>query len=53
MVTSALRYIISHPIEPVAIPGAESPEQAAMNASAGEKIWKDRPGSSWMKTIEK
>ncbi|MFC1718762.1 aldo/keto reductase [Candidatus Poribacteria bacterium] len=36
MVTAALRYVISQPAEPVAIPGAKSPEQAAMNASAGE-----------------
>jgi len=37
MVTAALRYIISHPAAPVAIPGAKSPEQAAMNAAAGER----------------
>ena len=36
MVTAALRYVISHRAEPVAIPGAKSPEQAAMNAAAGE-----------------
>ena len=36
MVTAALRYVISHPAAPVAIPGAKSPEQAAMNAEAGE-----------------
>jgi aryl-alcohol dehydrogenase-like predicted oxidoreductase len=35
MVTAALRYVISHPAMPVAIPGAKSPEQAAMNAAAG------------------
>ena len=33
MVTAALRYVISHPADPVAIPGAKSPKQAAMNAS--------------------
>jgi aryl-alcohol dehydrogenase-like predicted oxidoreductase len=38
MVTAALRYVISHPAAPVAIPGAKSPEQAAMNATAGDKI---------------
>jgi aryl-alcohol dehydrogenase-like predicted oxidoreductase len=37
MVTTALRYVISHPAAPVAIPGAKSPAQAAMNASAGER----------------
>ena len=35
MVTSALRYVISHPALPVAIPGAKSPLQAEMNAAAG------------------
>ena len=37
MVTAALRYVISHPAMPVAIPGAKSPEQARMNAAAGER----------------
>jgi aryl-alcohol dehydrogenase-like predicted oxidoreductase len=37
MVTTALRYVISHPAAPVAIPGAKSPAQAAMNAAAGER----------------
>ena len=37
MVTNALRYVISHETEPVAIPGAKSPAQAAMNAAAGER----------------
>jgi myo-inositol catabolism protein IolS len=37
MVTAALRFTISHPANPVAIPGAKSPEQAVMNAAAGEK----------------
>jgi len=35
MVTAALRYIVSHPANPVAIPGPKSAQQAAMNASAG------------------
>jgi aryl-alcohol dehydrogenase-like predicted oxidoreductase len=35
MVTAALRYVISHPAAPVAIPGAKSPAQARMNAAAG------------------
>jgi aryl-alcohol dehydrogenase-like predicted oxidoreductase len=39
MVTAALRYVISHPVDPVAIPGAKSPKQAAMNAAAGDKLF--------------
>jgi len=35
MVRTALRYVISHPVNPVAIPGAKSPIQAEMNAQAG------------------
>jgi len=35
MVSTALRYVISHPCQPVTIPGAKYPAQAAMNASAG------------------
>jgi myo-inositol catabolism protein IolS len=38
MVTAALRYVISHPADPVAIPGCKSPEQARSNAAAGDKI---------------
>ena len=38
MVKTALRYVISHPVQPVAIPGAKSPQQAAMNAQAGDSI---------------
>ncbi|MBF2051816.1 aldo/keto reductase [Leptolyngbya sp. NK1-12] len=38
MVTAALRFVTSHPVQPVAIPGAKSPEQAAMNARAGDKL---------------
>jgi len=37
MVTAALRYVISQPAAPVAIPGAKSAEQARMNAAAGER----------------
>lgn len=36
MVTAALRYVISHPVLPVAIPGAKSPAQAQGNAAAGD-----------------
>jgi aryl-alcohol dehydrogenase-like predicted oxidoreductase len=38
MVTAALRFAISHPIEPVAIAGAKSPEQVAVNAKAGQQL---------------
>ncbi len=37
MVTAALRFALSHPANPVAIPGAKSPQQARMNAAAGER----------------
>lgn len=36
MVTAALRYVISHPVQPVVIPGAKSPEQAQANAATGD-----------------
>jgi len=39
MVTAALRYVISHSSLPVAIPGAKSPKQAAMNAAVGDAIF--------------
>ncbi|MFH1614056.1 MAG: aldo/keto reductase [Planctomycetota bacterium] len=42
MVTAALRYIISHPANPVAIPGAKSPEQVMTNAAAGERVLTSR-----------
>ena len=42
MVNAALRYITSHPAAPVAIPGAKSPEQARMNAIAGEKLMRPK-----------
>ncbi len=38
MVQAALRFVISHPAVPVAIPGAKSPEQATMNAAAGDRV---------------
>lgn len=37
MVQTALRFTFSHPSNPVTIPGAKSPEQAAMNAAAGDR----------------
>ena len=36
MVRTSLQYVISHPTLAVAIPGAKSVEQAAMNAAAGD-----------------
>jgi len=36
LVTTALRYVISHEAAPVAIPGATKPEQAGANAKAGD-----------------
>ena len=36
MVAAALRFVISHPVQPVAIAGAKSPHQAVMNAQAGD-----------------
>jgi len=33
-----LQYVISHPANPVAIPGAKSPFQASVNAAAGDRV---------------
>jgi aryl-alcohol dehydrogenase-like predicted oxidoreductase len=33
-----MRYVISHPIAPVAIPGATTVAQAKNNAKAGDKL---------------
>ncbi|PZD73512.1 General stress protein 69 [Acaryochloris thomasi RCC1774] len=38
MVSKALRFVISHPMQPVAIPGAKSPEQAQANAAVGDAL---------------
>ncbi len=38
MVTQALRFVMSHPVQPVAIPGAKSPEQASVNAAIGSSL---------------
>ncbi|CAG7631750.1 aldo/keto reductase [Paenibacillus allorhizosphaerae] len=38
MATTALRFVISHATAAVAIPGAKSPEQAAANAKAGDRL---------------
>ncbi|MFD0677302.1 MULTISPECIES: aldo/keto reductase [unclassified Paenibacillus] len=39
MATAALRFVISHPVAAVAIPGAKSPKQAAANAQAGNELF--------------
>lgn len=41
LVTTALRYVISHTADPVAIPGATSTAQAAANAAAGNRVLDD------------
>jgi aryl-alcohol dehydrogenase-like predicted oxidoreductase len=38
MVAAALRFTTSHAAAPVTIPGAKSPEQARMNAAAGDRV---------------
>ncbi len=38
---TAVRYTISHPSAPVAIPGAKSPRQASGNAAAGAELLTD------------
>ncbi|MBT3275292.1 MAG: aldo/keto reductase [Spirochaetales bacterium] len=38
LVTTGLRYVISHAAAPVAIPGATRPEQAISNAAAGAEV---------------
>lgn len=41
MVNAAIRYVISHPADPVAIPGAKSPVQAMMNAAVGDRVFSE------------
>jgi len=41
MVARSLQYVISHSSDPVAIPGAKSPEQAVANAAAGDAVLTD------------
>lgn len=45
LVSTALRYVMSHPVDPVVIPGATTTEQAVQNASVG-----DRPMSEERRT---
>ena len=42
IVTTALRYVISHPAAPVAIPGATSVAQAENNAKIGAQLLTDK-----------
>jgi aryl-alcohol dehydrogenase-like predicted oxidoreductase len=37
LVETALRYVLSHPADPVVIPGATSPAQAVQNAAVGDR----------------
>jgi myo-inositol catabolism protein IolS len=41
MVTAALRFVASHPAVSTVIPGAKSPQQAAINAKAGDRLLAD------------
>lgn len=41
LVRAAIAYTFSHPAISVSIPGAKSPEQARMNATAGERLLTD------------
>ena len=38
LVETALRYVMSHPVDPVIIPGATSPAQAIQNADIGDEL---------------
>ncbi len=38
MVAAALQFVISHPAQPIAIPGAKSPAQAIANAQHGDRL---------------
>jgi aryl-alcohol dehydrogenase-like predicted oxidoreductase len=51
MITAALRFVLSHPVQPVAIPGAKSPEQMAMNAKAGDRVLSDEEKNKLIKLV--
>ena len=51
MVTAALRYTFSHPAVSTAIPGAKSPEQARMNAAAGERLLTEEERNRWVAAL--
>lgn len=38
LVSTALRYVASHPAAPVVVPGATTPDQAVQNARAGDRL---------------
>mgnify|MGYP002776989671 CR=1 FL=1 len=52
MVETALRFAISHAVKPVAIPGAKSPEQAAINAKAGDKLLSEQERNNLILSLE-
>lgn len=52
MVTAALQFVTSHLAQPVAIPGAKSPEQAATNAKAGHRLLSDDERSQLIQYME-
>lgn len=52
MVTAALQFVTSHPAQPVVIPGAKSPEQAAMNAKAGDRLLSTAERNWLIQTLE-
>lgn len=52
MAATALQYVISHPAQPVAIPGAKSPQQAALNAQAGDRILADADRDALLQSMK-
>lgn len=52
LAATALQYVISHPVQPVAIPGAKSPEQAASNAAAGRQLLSNEQQSQLVAELE-
>jgi myo-inositol catabolism protein IolS len=52
MITAALRFVTSHPVRPVVIPGAKSPEQAAMNAQAGIQLLSEQERALLIEYLE-
>ncbi|MUG92067.1 aldo/keto reductase [Scytonema sp. UIC 10036] len=53
MVKAALRFVTSHPIQPVAIPGAKSPEQATINAKAGDRVLSAEERNNLLLSLER
>ena len=50
LVATGLKYVISHDVEPVAIPGATSVSQVRVNAKAGASVLSDDE-SARLKTL--